>query len=96
MMIAASQCLPLIQVSLPPDSGGLLSYASVSCRLFAHNHRLSATANALLLQKSLERRLWDNSKCQVPSVDHLSKARHLQPVATLLYSRRKQVNMTAA
>lgn len=37
----------------------------VSFRLFAHTHRLSATANALLLQKSLERRLWDNSKCQV-------------------------------
>ena len=53
---------------------GLPSYKSVSCRLFAHNHRLSATANALLLQKSLERRLWDNSKCQVPSVNNCRHA----------------------
>ena len=42
--------------------------AELRCRFFAHTRQLSATANALLIQKSLERRLWDNSKCQVQMI----------------------------
>lgn len=40
------------------------------CRLYAHTGRLAATANALLLQKSLEHRLWDNSRCTNPMGAH--------------------------
>ena len=34
---------------------------NVLCRLFAHKQALAATANAILLQKCLKQRIWDNS-----------------------------------
>ena len=41
------------------------------CRLFAHKQALAATANALLLQKCLKQKMWDNcsAECmQLPGV----------------------------
>ena len=43
------------------------------CRLFAHKQVLAATANALLLQKCLKQRMWDNSSMECMQLQGVGK-----------------------
>ena len=43
------------------------------CRLFAHKQALAATANALLLQKCLRQRMWDNSSMECMQLQGVGK-----------------------
>ena len=44
------------------------------CRLYAHKRMLAATSNALLLQKCLKQRLWDNTRFECRQARHVSGA----------------------
>lgn len=44
-----------------------------SCRLYKHKQMLAATSNALLLQKCLKERLWDNTSLQCRQLPGIGK-----------------------
>lgn len=56
----------------PPDPGR--AEGVQPCRLYAHKRMLAATSNALLLQKCLKQRVWDNTRFECRQARHPAAA----------------------